>query len=87
MFVGPVGFATHFPWPEFDHEVCSIAVMRPPFAPSRSCCRVAERFPAARFSSSRVRTQRTGLPRRIAKRDATIVYFPTPFFAPKPPPM
>src|SRR6266550_1155216 len=30
VFVGPVGFATHLPWPTLAHDMCSSAVMRPP---------------------------------------------------------
>ena len=87
MFVGPVGFATHFAWPTLDQLSCSTAVMRPSFPPSFTRCNVAERLPAARFSSRRVRTQRTGARVRIERSEAMIEYFPTPPFEPNPPPM
>ena len=61
--------------------------MRPPLPPMRICWSVAERLPAAMFSSSRVRTHRTGRPSRIVNIDAMIECFPTLPFDPKPPPM
>ena len=56
--------AEHTQIPEIDLPV------RPPFPPMRICCSVAERLPAAMFSSSRVRTYRTGRPSRMVKSDA-----------------
>jgi len=86
-FVGPVGSATQRPWPALDHERCSIALIFLPRAAIFTVWYVADRLPAARFSSSRVRKHRTGLPSCRAKMAAMIVYFPAPPLEPKPPPM
>ena len=64
-----------------------MAVISRPLPAMRICWSVAERFPAARFSSSRVRMHRAGRPSSIAKSDAMIEYLPTPPFDPNPPPM
>jgi hypothetical protein len=56
-------------------------------APATSRWIVEFRFPAARFSSRRVRAHRTGRPVRFASSAAMNVYSPGSFLAPKPPPM
>ena len=56
-------------------------------APTVSFWTVPLRLPAAKFSSRRVRAQRTGRPVRFASSAATYVYSPGSFFEPKPPPM